>query len=326
MARKLRVEFEGALYHVISRGNYRAPVFAEPRTKHAFVSRLYEACKRNSWRLHAYVVMNNHYHLAVETPLANLCDGMHWLQTTFSTSFNRFRRENGHVFQGRYKAINVETYPDLGRVAHYIHLNPVRAKLCAVEDLRTYSFGSFPLLANGRKRPEFLSFDAALQTAGELSDDAAGAKAYQTYLSWLAESDAEQKRLKFDQLSRGWVIGSKEFKKDLAADSKEQLRTCAGSGSELTEAREALWGDLLNRMLERLKTSRLELQKERKSSPRKVAIAVQLKRFTGAKNPWITAQTGMGDPDGVSRYVGQFRDGERPDVEGFLDQITDIRT
>jgi putative transposase len=72
--------------------------------------------QKNSWRLHAYVVMNNHYHLAVETPLANLCDCMHRLQTAFSTSFNRFR-ENGHVFQGSYKAINVETYPDLGRGA-----------------------------------------------------------------------------------------------------------------------------------------------------------------------------------------------------------------
>jgi putative transposase len=326
MARKLRVEFEGALYHVISRGNYRAPIFAEAGTKHAFVSRLYEACKRSSWKLHAYVVMSNHYHLALETPLANLCEGMHWLQTTFSTSFNRFRAESGHVFQGRYKAINVESYSGLGCVAHYIHLNPVRAKLCTVNNLGSYSFGSYPLLANRRKRPEFVCFDAALQAAGELSDGAAGAKSYHNYLSWLAESEAEQKRLKFHQLSRGWVIGSKEFKKTLAEDLKEQLRTRVGSGRELTEARESLWEALLERMLERLQMSRLELLPERKASPRKVAIAVQLKKFTGAKNPWITAQLGMGDPDGVSRYVGQFRRGELPDVKRYLQKITDIRT
>jgi len=93
-----------------------------------------------------------------------------------------------------------------------------------------------------------------------------------------------------------------------------------------TEARESLWDALLDRILDRLQTSRSELRRERKSAARKGAIAVHLKQTTGAKNPWITGQLGMGDPNGVSRYVGMFRRGGRPDVQSFFQRITDVRT
>ena len=132
MARKLRIQFEGACYHIINRGNYRADVFANQGAAKAFETCLWEACEKTGWRLHAYVIMQNHYHLAVETPQPNLVEGMHWLQSTFATRFNRFRSENGHVFQGRYKAILVEPGPTLAYVANYIHLNPHRAGLLPV--------------------------------------------------------------------------------------------------------------------------------------------------------------------------------------------------
>src|SRR5947209_1210880 len=125
MARKLRIQFEGAVYHVISRGNYRAHVFADDRTKSAFLGCLDEACRKAGWVVHAWCVMSNHYHLCVETPQPNLVDGMRWLQGTFSVRFNRFRDERGHLFQGRYKALLVASEA-IGAVCHYIHLNPVR--------------------------------------------------------------------------------------------------------------------------------------------------------------------------------------------------------
>jgi len=127
MARKLRLEFPGACYHVINRGNYRAWVFREEKTKAAFEACLFEACARCQWRLHAFVIMGNHYHLAMETPLGNLVAGMQWLQATFANRFDRLREEHGHLFQGRFKALLVEPGGALGQVCHYIHLNPVRA-------------------------------------------------------------------------------------------------------------------------------------------------------------------------------------------------------
>ena len=105
MARPLRVQFQGARYHVVNRGNYRSDVFGTVGAAQAFESVLSEGCKRYGWQLFAHVIMRNHFHLAVETPLPNLAEGMHWLQGTFATRFNRYRGERGHLFQGRYYAV-----------------------------------------------------------------------------------------------------------------------------------------------------------------------------------------------------------------------------
>ncbi|MBK8475737.1 MAG: transposase [Opitutaceae bacterium] len=91
MPRKLRLEFPGACYHVINRGNYRADVFATEGAKSAFEACLFEACEKSAWKLHAFVIMTNHYHLALETPDGNLVAGMQWLQATFANRFNQVR-------------------------------------------------------------------------------------------------------------------------------------------------------------------------------------------------------------------------------------------
>jgi len=104
MARKLRLEFPGACYHVINRGNYRTALFQTAGARAAFEACLFEACAKSGWLLHAFVIMRTHFHLAIETPGGNLVSGMHWLQCTFATRFNRLRDERGHLFQGRYKA------------------------------------------------------------------------------------------------------------------------------------------------------------------------------------------------------------------------------
>src|SRR5258706_14385578 len=142
MARRLRIEFEGALYHVINRGNFQRDVFQSAGAAKAFEAALGEACERHHWRVHAYVIMRNHYHLALETPEANLVAGMHWLQSTYASRFNRFRRARGHLFQGRYQALLVEDAGALVRVANYRHLNPVRAKIVAAAQVATFRWSS----------------------------------------------------------------------------------------------------------------------------------------------------------------------------------------
>ncbi len=98
MARKLRLEFPGAIYHVINRGNYRAHVFKSAGAKQAFEECLFAACARSGWLLHAFVIMGNHYHLALETPQGNLVAGMQWLQSTFANRFNKLGRMKGSCF------------------------------------------------------------------------------------------------------------------------------------------------------------------------------------------------------------------------------------
>src|SRR5688572_8900047 len=108
MARRLRLQFPGALYHLINRGNFRQNVFASLGASQAFIRALEEAAERFRWRVHAYVVMSNHYHVALETPEPNLAIGMHWLQTTYATRHNRFRGRHGHLWQGRFKSLLIQ--------------------------------------------------------------------------------------------------------------------------------------------------------------------------------------------------------------------------
>jgi len=152
MPRKLRIQYTDAIYHVINRGNYRANLFDTEGAAQAFLNALFEAVARYGWKLHAYVLMRNHYHLALETPMPNLVEGMHWLQGTFSNRFNRFRKQNGHVFQGRYKALLLEGHAVLGRVVDYIHLNPVRAGVVAPGQVEQFRWSSLPQFIKG-KRP-----------------------------------------------------------------------------------------------------------------------------------------------------------------------------
>lgn len=122
MARKLRIEFPGAIYHVLNRGNYRRDLFLTAGEAGAFVETMQEAVLRYGWRLHAYVLMRNHYHLAVETPEPNLKDGMHWLQSTFATRFNRFRKERGHLFP---RPLSIASGRERGVLVAFGELHPL---------------------------------------------------------------------------------------------------------------------------------------------------------------------------------------------------------
>jgi putative transposase len=129
MARPLRIEFEGALYHLTGRGNARQRIFADDKDCAKFVELLVQSLERYDVALHAYVLMGNHYHLIAETLRANLGRWMHWLTTAYTVYFNRRHRLVGHLFQGRYKSIVVEAEGYLLSLSRYVHLNPVRGKL-----------------------------------------------------------------------------------------------------------------------------------------------------------------------------------------------------
>jgi REP element-mobilizing transposase RayT len=156
MPRKARVEFPGAVYHLLDRGDRREAIFVNGADRENFLRTLGQACGRCGWRVHALVLMTNHYHLLVETPEANLVAGMRWFQTTYTVRFNRRHRLSGHLFQGRYKAVAVdpEAHGYLVTLSDYIHLNPVRAGMISLDarlfDYRWSSYRWMRGAPNGR--------------------------------------------------------------------------------------------------------------------------------------------------------------------------------
>lgn len=126
MARPLRIEIRGGRYHVTARGNERKPIYWDSRDRQHFVELLAELRERYGVRVHAYVLMDNHFHLLLETPDGNLSQAMQWLNVSYTVWFNRRHERDGHLFQGRFKAVVVQDDAGWQEVARYVHLNPVR--------------------------------------------------------------------------------------------------------------------------------------------------------------------------------------------------------
>ncbi len=144
LPRTMRVEYPGAIYHVMSRGDRREDIFLDEVDRQDFLKTLAEACQKTGFQVHAYCLMRNHFHLVAETPNGNLVAGMAWLLSAYSIRLNHRHKLSGHVFGGRYKALIVEGRGGYLKTAcDYVHLNPVRAGLLRLEDrLAAYPWSS----------------------------------------------------------------------------------------------------------------------------------------------------------------------------------------
>ncbi|MDO9080518.1 MAG: transposase [Desulfuromonadales bacterium] len=183
MARQLRIEFPGAFYHVMNRGNAGEHVLPADEDKQTFLDCLHRANRRFAIRIHTYCLMDNHYHLLVETPAPNLSQAMQWLNVTYASCYNRRHRRSGHVFQGRFKAILVDIDAYLVVLSRYIHLNPVRAHL--VVDPLEYDWSSCREILGQRRVPEWLTTELVL---GIFHPERS--KAIDLYEKFLAEDNA----------------------------------------------------------------------------------------------------------------------------------------
>ena len=150
MARPLRIEYDGAVYHITSRGNARKPIYKEGEDRRIFLEVLHRANTRYNYLCHAYCLMNNHYHLIIETPDGNLSHGMRQLNGVYTQLFNKRHNRVGHIFQGRYKAILIQKESHLLEASRYVVLNPVRAK--AVKDPDEWKWSSYRGTA-GKEKP-----------------------------------------------------------------------------------------------------------------------------------------------------------------------------
>lgn len=305
MARKLRIEYPGAHYHVINRGNYRSWIFETEGARVSFLECLREVCKSQEWRLHAWCLMNNHYHLLIETPQPNLVSGMQWLQSTFANRFNRYRKANGHVFQGRYKAILLDGEA-VGSVGHYIHLNPARAGIVEAGHLERYGESSFHQLWYPKRRWDFVDYGTCLEAAGGLADKPKGRELYREYLNQLNSNDSEQKNLGFDQMCRGWAKGTKDFKKAILGDTKVGIDQKVVE-SEAWEIREPRWERGLSKILKALGRSEEDLVTSRKGAEWKVATARLLRERYLAPHRWLAERLRMGGAGSVQSLVSRHR-------------------
>ena len=157
MARPLRIELAGGVYHVTSRGDRQEEIYGGDEDRQAWLEVFGQVCTRFNWRCHAYCLMSNHYHVVVETPDGNLSQGMRQLNGVYTQHFNRRHGKSGHVFQGRYKAIIVQKDNYLLELARYVVLNPVRAGM--VKDAQDWAWSSYRAMTGEAEGQDWLQID-----------------------------------------------------------------------------------------------------------------------------------------------------------------------
>jgi REP element-mobilizing transposase RayT len=309
MARKARVEFAGATYHVMCRGNRQEAIFKDPKDYERFLDTLEEVSERNGWLIHAFVLMNNHYHLLLETPEPNLVDGMRWFQSTYTQRYNARHHEWGHLFQGRYKALPVDQGEYFRTVADYIHLNPARAHAYDLKrgQLTDFKWSSYCGIMRPAKRPGFLTAKRVLASHG-LTDDASGRSRYRNYmkrriLDILHSKDPHEADEQWCKIRRGWAYGTDEYRlkvQDLldAVLSGKRRESFMGEEIRMHDDREA--ERLFQQGMEICGIREDELADLKKGDARKKVIAWYIRKNTSVRVEWITTRLQMGSTSNFS--------------------------
>jgi len=305
MPRALRIEYPGAIYHVMNRGDRREPIFREERDHPLFLTTLGEACAKTDWQLHAYCLMPNHFHFVVETPNANLVAGMKWFLGTYTSRFNRRHKLFGHLFSGRYKALIVDHSGNgyLRTVCDYVHLNPARAKLLSAEQpLSGFPWSSWPAyLKPPGQRPHWLRVDRLLGEYHIPQDSAAGRE----HLEQCVERRrATEDAADYSPIRRGWCLGGETFRQELLAGVHPRATEShpAATRRETTEEKARR---ILHEELDQLGWTVAELGHRAKGDARKIRIARRLRTETAVTLKWIAAALHMGTWTHVSNLLVQ---------------------
>jgi REP element-mobilizing transposase RayT len=295
MARKLRVQYPGAIYHVMNRGDRREPIFQDEADHKLFLQTLGEACQKTGWQVHAWCLMSNHFHLVIETPQANLVAGMKWLLGTYTGRFNRRHKLFGHLFSGRYKALIVDGSGTgyLKTVCDYAHLNPLRAKLLGPEQkLSSYRWSSLRYyMLPRRKRPAWLRVARLLGEHGIPRDSQTGRREFGRRME--LRRRAEDGPGPFKAVRRGWCLGDKKFRKELLAQMKEQVREHHYGEERLQSQQEEAEG-MVQAGLKRFGWKEADLEARPKGDGEKLKLALRLRKETTVTLKWIAERLRMG--------------------------------
>lgn len=321
MARSIRIEYEGAFYHVMARGNRRGEVFEDERDCEVFLEALGEACGMTGWRVHAWVLMGNHYHLMVETPEANLVAGMKWLQNAVTRRLNVRHGQWGRVFGDRYKAVLVEGgeryyYETL---VDYVHLNPVRAGMVrpsAGESLLDYEWSSLSrgYAVEPGRRAKWQAGASGLAVFG-FEDTVAGRRAMVERTERRAVEEEgelcgvpllpEEVDVRCSHLRRGWYWGTREFAeraRELVRMEDPRSRIYRSSAEYRSHGLDQAerW---LGEGLAAAGMGAAELKRRRGSDAVKVALADLLWRRTVVSQGWIAERLAMKSAANVSQIL-----------------------
>ena len=322
MARSVRIEYVGAYYHVMARGNRREAIFFDDDDRRFFLQVLAEACGQTGWQVHAWVLMGNHYHLFLETPEANLVAGMKWLQITVARRFNIRHGKWGHLFGDRYKAILV----DGGQLYYYetlldyIHLNPARAGLISAEKGESILDYRWSSLAGGyslpfEKRAKWFSAAAGLEVMG-LKDSTSGRREMVERLDRRILEEGDRSGLvplpaevdaRMSHLRRGWYWGRQEFGQQMLKLAgklvgKSRSRSYRRSAQNLAhgEQQAEQW---IGEGLRIAGVDAPELEALVGNDARKVALAKLAWEKTTVSQGWIARRLIMGSPANVSQAL-----------------------
>ena len=309
MARPLRLEFEGAVYHVMSRGHEKGRIFTDDADRALFLDGLRRVVEEKKWLVHAYCLMTNHVHLLVETPAGNLSAGMHAVNGSYSQAYNRRHSRKGHLLEGRYHAILVEKESYLLELMRYVVLNPVRARL--VKALGDYPWSSYRATVGDAPSPAWLETEWTLAQFGKNRRSARDA-----YRRFVLEGKGLASPL--EQVTRQVYLGGEGFLKDVEirlhgrAPSKSvpfaQQMVLFVPIAEIKKAVAASFG-----------VSEAALKRSRGGADKVAAIYLS-RRLTGLSGAQIGAAFDV-TPGRISQVMKQVQEGEWPQIEDAIRKL-----
>ena len=280
MARRRRLLSNQGAYHVYNRAELGASIFESDEAKQVFLELILSVAARFAWQVHAYAIMTNHFHLLVTTPLGNLSQGMHALQSGFANKHKVFRGSIGHVFQSRFGSDHYPIGPLAGRKLDYVHLNPVRAGIVTLDELADYPWSSYRALSRPHQRG-LLTIGLAISAMHGLRDDNIGWDAYKERLRFtLATEDRPAK----DEELFGPVRKEKAARLPTALPVPQAI----GKGRELLLAEAQLrWEEAFTAGLIAAGKTEQQLDELPHNLPWKMTLARLLKEKHGANSTWI---------------------------------------
>jgi REP element-mobilizing transposase RayT len=294
MARKLRIQYPGAIYHIMNRGDHQERIFLDDTDRRSFLWTLEQTCQKTDWQVHSFCLMSDHFHLVLETPKPNLVQGMKWFLGVYTSRFNRRRKVFGHLFSGRYKTLLVDGSGTgyLKSVCDYVHLNPVRAALLRSEEpLESYRWSSYPhYLADTTPRPAWLRVDRLLGEWAIRWDEPGAGRQFGLAMEARRRAEAERQ---FKPVERDWCVGSELFRAEMLLYVEAQ-RGKWHFGGELAESATAKAERLVAEALKSGGITEARLATWRKGHPFKVALATKLRAETLVTVEWVAKRLGMG--------------------------------